>query len=142
MNPSAPTPDDLLEVLRVHLGARAAGWWEISENQLALVAFRAAPDMPPEVTLEFVQATNRVALRPSALGIVSAAMAGEATVSRVERPEAGAGSSQWLRRFAASCSIAVPLRNEAGAVVRVVSVALSEIPADTAVVAQAIQADV
>jgi DNA-binding IclR family transcriptional regulator len=135
MEPVDPGPSDQLEALRAAVSARAAGWWQVYSGRLGLVAFAAAADLPEEVAREFAAATQSIALEPSGLGIVKAALAGETAESRAADLPPDAGSGLWLRRFGAARSVAVPLRDASGHVVGVVSVALGEEPPRDAIVA-------
>ncbi len=122
-----------IAALRSQVNARAAGWWRIEGGHVVLVAFDAAPDMPPEVAAGFVRATTSVPLSWIELGVVRAAVSGAIAVSRLDDSPPDSGSGLWLRRFAARRSVAVPI---AGGVV---SVALGDTPDDEAV-ARAIRA--
>ena len=122
-----PAAAERIAALRCQVNARAAGWWRIEGDQVVLVAFDAAPDMPPEVRAGFVRATSSVPLSRVELGVVRAAVSGSVAVSRLEDSPPDSGSGLWLRRFAASRSVAVPI---AGGVV---SVALGDTPDDDAV---------
>jgi hypothetical protein len=132
-------PHDLLAALRARLNARAAGWWRVGEGRLEQVAFVAAGDMPEAVASAFAEATRSVPLDQTGLGIVSAAVMGEVTVSRARDLPDDSGSGLWLRRFEAERSVAVPVRDLSGRVSRVVSVALAASPDDDASVAQTIR---
>jgi len=104
--------------------ARAAGLWRIENGRLALVAFAPCAALSAEVARGFAEATRSVPLDQPGLGIVAAAQRGEPAVTRaIEMPE-DSGSGLWLRRFGASRSIAVPLRDAGGAIIGVLSVAL------------------
>lgn len=130
--------EELLAGLRARVEARAAGWWRVAGDRLEQVAFLTAEDMPAEVTREFARATRSVHIEQASLGIVGAARTGQVTVSRVDELPADSGSGHWLRRFAAARSVAVPVRDRSGALVRVVSVALVGSSADDALIARII----
>jgi hypothetical protein len=134
MSESRPSAIDLLDALRARLGARAAGWWRVEGDRLEQVAFAAAPDMPEGVARGFAEATRSVPLGQADLGIVRAVLSGGPAVSRADDLPADTGSGLWLRRFGASRSVALPLREGEGAVLAVVSVALAgRTPGDGAV---------
>ena len=134
MNRDRPSALDLVAVLRARLNARAAGWWRLAEDTLELVAFAPADDMPETVAEGFAQATASVPLAATGLGIVRAVLSGGPAVSRIDELSADGGSGFWLRRFGAVRTIAVPARDAAGTIVRVVSVALADDqPVDQAV---------
>jgi hypothetical protein len=125
-DPSPPSAQ--LEALRAALGARAAGWWRVTDDRLNLVAFAPAPDLPAEVAHGFAEAARSVPITPSRLGIVRAALDGSPVVSRAAELPPEEGSGLWLRRFGAGRSVAVPVRDRSGAVAWVVSVALADTP--------------
>jgi hypothetical protein len=113
-----------LASVRRRLDARAAGAWRVEGDRLARLAFDAAPDMPPDVAGRFASMTVSVPLDRRELGIVAAVVEGRRAVSVAAELPADGGSGDWLRKFAADRSVAVPIRDAAGAVVGVVSVAL------------------
>src|SRR4051812_21966330 len=106
-----PTPQDRLDSLRERFCARAAGWWRVAGDRLEQVAFSADADMPGEVARGFAGATRSVPMDRGDLGIVRAAATGEPAVSRVDDLPADSGSGLWLRRFGATRSVAVPVRD-------------------------------
>lgn len=140
MNPSRPARDDILGALRDRLDARAAGWWRRVGERLEGVAFVRAADLPESVARDFSGATRSVPLTQTDLGIVRAAVTGRPTVSRAEDGRPDSGSSLWLRRFGAERSVAVPVPDDSGAVVGVVSVALSDSKGDDEAIAAAVAA--
>src|SRR5437763_562722 len=107
------------------LNARAAGCWQVVGDRLEQVAFVPGPNLADEVAQAFAQATRSVATSQTALGIVQALRTGEAVVSRASELPEDAGSGLWLRRFGASRSVAVPLRDARGNVQGVLSLALA-----------------
>jgi hypothetical protein len=115
-----------LTALCARLCAPAAGCWRLDteSRRLTQVAFVPAPDLSPEVAKQFADATSSVPLTLGSLGIVRACLSGQVAVSRVADLPADSGSGRWLRAFGADRSVAVPLRDEQGAVRGVVSVAL------------------
>ena len=144
MNDPGPTPHDRLDALRGRFRARAAGCWRVDGDRLEQVAFSAADDLPGEVARGFAGATRSVSLDEAGLGIVRAARSGVPVVSRAEDLPAGSGSGLWLRRFAATLSVAVPVNDASGAVAPGSSrLALNggDADADDAAVAEAIRAE-
>jgi hypothetical protein len=136
MMPSALDAQNALAIMTEicsTLGARAAGYWrlELESNRLIQVAFVPGAGLDPDVGREFAAATVSVSLSQKDLGIVIAATTGQPAHSRVEELPADAGSGRWLRAFGATRSVAVPVRDQGGAVTGVVSVALiAEQPLD------------
>jgi hypothetical protein len=108
------------------LGACAAGYWRLDpeSDRLVQVAFAAGEGLDREVARQFAAATVSVSLDQRGLGIVTAALTGQPSISEVEVLPADSGSGKWLRAFGASRSVAVPIRGPAGAVLGVFSVAL------------------
>jgi len=125
--------------LLVALRARAAGFWRREGAALALGAFVPAPDLAPEVAEAFAAATRWVPLDRAELGIVRAVATAVPAVSIAADAPADAGSGKWLRAFGARCSVAVPLTDDSGAVVAVLSVALPERPAEVGAVTERIR---
>lgn len=139
MSGDRPSNHDLLASLLARLDARAAGWWRIGDGVLVQVAFAASEELAEEVAQSFAAATLSVSLDETGLGIVHAALSGEPAVSRADDLPSDTGSGLWLRRFGAVRSVAVPVLDGSGRVVRVVSVALAEGPPDDVAVAGWIQ---
>lgn len=126
MSEAAP----MVAAIRAELGARAAGYWRREGEALALEAFETADDLATDVAAAFAEATRRVPLARADLGIVRAlATAVPAVTVAAEEPAEG-GSGKWLRAFGAACSIAVPLADDAGGLVAVLSVALPARPVE------------
>jgi hypothetical protein len=140
MTKLAVPSDDRLSALLARFEDRAAGWWNVEGDQLEQVAFSAAPDLPTEVASPFGEATRRVPLSRTDLGIAQAVVTGRVTVSGVNELSPETGSGLWLRRFAAVRSVAVPVTVPSGAVALVVSLALVGAPPDDAALAEAIRA--
>jgi cystathionine beta-lyase/cystathionine gamma-synthase len=141
MSPSDASAQGRVAALLQSADARAAGCWRVTGDRLEQVAFVAGPGLADEVARAFAQATRSVALSQTALGIVQAARTGETMVSRVEELPADTGSGLWLRRFGATRSVAVPVRDAHGTVRAVVSMALAEGSLDVATAAGLILAD-
>ena len=117
-----------LSDLCTEFGACAAGYWtlEASPGRLAQVAFAGGAGLDPTVGAAFATATLQVPLDQPDLGIVWAATSGRTTVSESASLAPDSGSGHWLRAFGASRSVAVPIRDDAGAVRAVCSVAVRE----------------
>ena len=94
--------------------------------------------MPIEVASTFAENTRNVSLDAKDLGIVKAALTGRVAVSLLEELPADSGSGLWLRRFEASCSVAVPIVDDESCEIAVVSLALAD-RGDDAVVSRAIR---
>jgi hypothetical protein len=109
------------------LGACAAGYWRLDRETECLVQliFVPAAGLDLEIGRQFAAATKTVPLSDTSLGIVAAAVTGRTAVSRVAELAADSGSGRWLRLFAASRSVAVPLRDAFGSVIGVLSIALA-----------------
>jgi hypothetical protein len=130
-----PSPDRVIDDVRARvsdlcaaLGACAAGYWRLDAKRkwLVQVVFVPGKSLDPHVGREFAAATIEVPLSHTDLGIVAAAITGQAAVSRVEDLPADSGSGRWLRAFEASRSVAVPIQDAHGSVYGVISVALPE----------------
>ena len=82
---------------------------------LVQVGFRAHPDMPDNVRVAFEQATLRVPLEQTGLGIVKAAVSRAPALATAD-PHSGqlGASASWLQRFEARQSLAVPVEDERG----------------------------
>ena len=115
----------VVDELLATLDARAAGLWRVEGDQLAQAAFAACADMPAEVARAFATATRSVPITEHALGIVAAVTTCKPCVSRVSELDPAEGSGRWLRAFGAERSVAVPLVDDRGTVVAVLSVALA-----------------
>lgn len=104
--------------------ARASGCWRLEDGHLLLAGFGWASDMPDEVSRGFQDATRRVSLDQTSLGIVKAAIKCEPAVGRRDPGSSGlSGSASWIAKFAAQSSLAVPICDQpAGAVAGVFAV--------------------
>jgi len=109
--------------IREVLQARAMGVWRKEGNELVLGTFVPGNNLAPEVAAEFTQATDRVSLDQTELGIVRAALTGQPCVSVASELSPEIGSGLWLRRFGADRSLALPMINQ-GVVRGVVAVAI------------------
>jgi len=124
------------------LGACAAGYWKLDQESARLVQLGFVPGvgLDPEVGRQFAAATATVPLSQTSLGIVAAALTGRPAISRVDELPADSGSGRWLRAFAASRSVAVPIRGAGGKIQGVFSVALTaDSTLDTQIVAERIR---
>lgn len=111
--------------------ARAVGYWELQGVTLSLRAFLPSEEMDIEVSRAFAEATRNLGLDRSDLSVVQAWNTGHAVVANAADQEGLLGSGHWLRSFGAVCSIAVPLHDDLGRVIAVLSVALDNLPSDT-----------
>ena len=104
--------DDLLRKLVVATNARASGLWRLNENQLILAGFGSATDMLEEVSLGFQEATRRVPLDQTGLGIVKAVVTAGPVIG-YRNPQAAelSASASWIAKFEANTSLAVPIRD-------------------------------
>ncbi len=109
------------------LGARAAGYWQFdpANQQLVQISFVPGVGLDPEVGRQFAAATATAPLSQTSLGIVAAVLTGQPAISHAADLPADSGSGRWLRAFGASRSVAVPIRDPAGSVLGVISVALA-----------------
>lgn len=121
------------------LGARAAGYWAVSEGRLVRQGFAACRDMDATVASEFLAATGELPRKRLDLSIVQAVVEGRTVIAEAQALGSSAGSGHWLRRFDAARSVAVPHKNEAGVVVGVLSVAVEK-ASDPVIVESSIRA--
>jgi hypothetical protein len=122
------------------LEGRATGYWQVVGDRLDQVVFAGAADLPQDVFRSFAEATRTVALDRIDLGIVAAAVEGTVRVSRASELPPDSGSGYWLRAFGAGRSVAVPVRDVAGNVRAVCSVALAAGPLDDESIAERVAA--
>ena len=103
--------DGPLREFVIETEARAAGCWRLHDGHLELLGFGAAADMDEEVDRGFREATRRVALDQSGLGIIKAAVTGQPAIGRRDHADSSLdGSATWIARFQAQTSLAVPIR--------------------------------
>ena len=121
---------DSLAALRLRLGGRAAGAWQVEDDRLVQIAFDPAPDMPRDVADGFAAATRSVDLDRVNLAIVQVVLSGRVFVAIAAELPPEVGSGYWLRAFGADRSVAVPIVGRDGGVEMVVSVALGLVPHD------------
>lgn len=119
---------DSLESLLGLEGARAAGAWRVEGEELVLVRFLGAADLPAEVAEGFAAATRRVLLSATNLGIVCAAVGKSPWVAKIAEIAPDAGSGYWLRAFGATFSVAVPRYNRDREADGVIAVAIASSP--------------
>jgi len=102
--------DAALDGLLSATDSRAVGLWRVEGETLRQIGFRAATDMPTEVSSGFAAATTVVPLSETGLGIVKAVHSGKAAIAVVDpnSNELGASAS-WLAKFEARSSLAVPI---------------------------------
>jgi hypothetical protein len=104
--------DELLTRFVAATESRASGLWRLEENELVLLGFGWASDMPQEVSMGFQEATRRVPLSQTGLGIVKAIVSGKPAIGRRDPQENGlSGSATWIAKFGANTSLAVPIRD-------------------------------
>jgi GAF domain-containing protein len=99
-----------LNELLARTDARAVGLWRLEADHLLLVGFAATPKMAQEVQDGFVDATRKVSLKQTKLGIVSAVMRRGPAVAIVNpQPDGLVDSASWLVKFEAVQSLSVPI---------------------------------
>ncbi len=118
--------DAVMSALLSSTGARAVGWWRRVGEELDQLSFQAVADMPEDVRVGFMAATDRVMMSRIELGCVRAAAERQPVVAREDAAQRGlAGSASWLARFGASQSLALPILRD-GVAVGVLAVATVE----------------
>lgn len=101
-----PVLDQILMVL----GGKAVGLWRSREGRLRQIGFRAASEMDEQVRKQFAVLTHEVPLENTGLGIVKAIVDKEPAIGTLQAGKSGLqGSSEWLRKFGAQQSYAVPI---------------------------------
>lgn len=119
--------DSVMSALLSKTGARAVGWWRRVGEKLEQINFQAVADMPEEVRVGFMAATDRVAMSRIELGCVRAAAELQPVVAREDAVQRGlTGSASWLARFGASQSLALPIIRD-GHAVGVLAIATAEV---------------
>ncbi len=100
----------VLDLLLEQLNGRAVGLWKREAGQLVQVGFRAVPEMDEQVQQDFAALTRQVSLDNTGLGIVKAALEQEPAIGTLSSTKSGlAGSAEWLQKFGAAQSYAVPV---------------------------------
>ena len=101
-----PILGHLLELL----GGRAMGLWRRENNNLLQIGFHAVAEMDAEVRKQFSEFTQEVPLENTGLGIVKAVIEKKPATGTLQGEKSGLeGSSEWLRKFGAQQSYAVPI---------------------------------
>lgn len=112
----------VLDLLLQELDGRAIGLWRCESGQLLQVGFRAVPEMDEQVQQEFAALTRQVSLENTGLGIVKAVLEQKPAIGTLSSTESGLpGSSEWLHKFGARQSYAIPVF-ESGEVVGVLAI--------------------
>tara|TARA_R110002111_G_scaffold262289_1_gene337775 strand:+ start:54681 stop:55187 length:507 start_codon:yes stop_codon:yes gene_type:complete len=102
----SPVLDRILEVLR----GRAIGLWRCGKGKLIQIGFRAVPQMDEQIRRQFAEFTQEVSLENTGLGIVKAVVERIPAIGTLQGKESGLpGSSEWLQKFEAKQSYAVPI---------------------------------
>ncbi|WP_299460372.1 GAF domain-containing protein [uncultured Gimesia sp.] len=102
----APVLDQILEFL----GGRAIGLWRCGKGKLLQIGFRAVPEMDEQISRQFAEFTQEVPLENTGLGIVKAVLDQIPAIGTLQGENSGLqGSSEWLRKFEAQQSYAVPI---------------------------------
>ncbi len=103
--------EQALDALLSATRSRAIGLWQQASGRLSLLGFRGVPEMGDDVKNEFVSATTDVSLTRAGLAIVSAAVTGEPFSGSLDEDAVDVdSSSNWLARFGAIQSLAVPIQ--------------------------------
>ncbi len=103
----APVLDRIMELLN----GRAIGIWRCDDKgQLLQIGFRAVTEMDEHVRKQFASITKSVSLENTGLGIVKAVVERKPAIGTLQVGESGLqGSSEWLKKFGAQQSYAVPI---------------------------------
>lgn len=102
----SPVLDQIMEVL----GGRAIGLWRCEMGKLIQVGFRAVAEMDEQVRKQFAAFTREVSLENTGLGIVKAVIEQTPAIGTLRGEKSGLqGSSEWLQKFGALQSYAVPV---------------------------------
>lgn len=130
-----------LRLILEQFHARAAGLWRLDPDQgaLVLMAFAPGTGLDEQVARDFAAATALVPMDRPELGIVKAVLEAAPAVSIASQLNPEMGSGYWLRAFDAERSIAVPLRDTAGTIRGVASVALADPAQETLEVVERFQ---
>ncbi|QDT89355.1 GAF domain-containing protein [Gimesia algae] len=118
---------DVLDRLLEVLGGRAIGLWRCQSGSLVQLGFRADSQMKEQVKREFTALTLEVSLKNTGLGIVKAVIDQKPAIGTLQANESGLqGSSEWLQRFEAKQSYAIPVF-EGDQVVGVLAVSTNQV---------------
>lgn len=100
----------ILDEIMADLGGRAIGLWRCEAGSLIQVGFRAVEEMDEQVREQFASFTQKVSLENTGLGIVKAVTDQEPAIGTLQPEQSGLkGSSEWLVKFGAQQSYAVPI---------------------------------
>ncbi|WP_339732587.1 GAF domain-containing protein [uncultured Gimesia sp.] len=100
----------VLDRIMDDLGGRAIGLWRCEIGKLIQIGFRAVAEMDEQVRKQFASFTQEVSLEKTGLGIVKAIIERTPTIGTLRVEESGLqGSSEWLQKFGAQQSYAVPI---------------------------------
>lgn len=92
------------------LGGRAIGLWRCEESRLVQIGFQAVSEMDAEIRKQFAEFTQEVPLKKTGLGIVKAVVEKVPAIGTLQGQKSGlADSSEWLQKFGAKQSYAVPI---------------------------------
>lgn len=118
---------DVLDRLLEVLDGRAIGLWRCESGNLVQLGFRADARMNEQVKQEFAALTQEVSLKNTGLGIVKAVLDQTPAIGTLQANESGLqGSSEWLQRFEAKQSYAIPVF-EGDQVVGVLAVSTNQV---------------
>ncbi|WP_417383795.1 hypothetical protein [Gimesia sp.] len=118
---------DVLDHLMEVLGGRAIGLWRCEASHLKQLGFCADSQMDAQVKSEFAALTQEVSLQNTGLGIVKAVIDQKPAIGTLQANESGLqGSSEWLQKFAAKQSYAIPVF-EGDQVVGVLAVSTNQV---------------
>ncbi|QDU09142.1 GAF domain-containing protein [Gimesia aquarii] len=102
----APVLDRIMDFLK----ARAIGMWRCdNQGQLTQIGFRAVTEMDEHIRKQFTSFTKQVSLDNKGLGIVKAVVERKPAIGTLRGESGLQGSSEWLKKFGAQQSYAVPI---------------------------------
>jgi len=105
-----PVAEDLPARLVRETNAWAVGLWRKKPTELRLCVFGTADGFDETVAREFAEATQRVPLEQTQLGIVNAVVHNRPALARAEELTGDLQKSAgWLGRFGARCSLSCPV---------------------------------
>ncbi len=103
----APVLDRIME----DLDGRAIGLWRCGQGKLLQIGFCAATEMDQQIREQFTSFTQEVSLENTGLGIVKAVIENDPAIGILQGEKSGLeGSSEWLKKFGALQSYAVPIQ--------------------------------
>lgn len=107
------TVSPVLDQILMVLGGKAIGLWRCSEGKLLQTGFCAVSEMDEQVRKQFAALTHTVPLENTGLGIVKAIIDKKPAIGTLQAGKSGLqGSAEWLRKFGAQQSYAVPIFEE------------------------------